>query len=181
MGDAATTTCAADGTTSVAATCNDGFYLDTTCKKCTDAAAPVANAMYTCASVAVPTAFTCNDGFFKNAAGDACTACTAITNAGPVVCTSATTSVGLCNTGFEMMSKTVAPLIVCTACDAISNAAVTCTYPGNSQIATCNANFELKSGACTAVATPADATAPAPAAALSAATSLVQSWSSIIV
>jgi len=54
--------------------------------------------------------------------------------------------------------------------------------------------IELKSGACTAVAVVPDATAPAPAAAdapaatapgpaasLSAATSLVQSWSSIIV
>merc|ERR1712166_205331 len=109
----------------------------------------------------------CDAGTFKNTDS---TACTAITNAGSVVCTSATTSVGMCNTGFEMMSKSTSvsgvTTIVCTACDAIANAAVTCTWPGNSQIATCNDKFELKSGACTAVATPAaDAKAPAPAAA----------------
>merc|ERR1712166_718232 len=124
----------------------------TACTTCTAAAAPDANSMYTCADATAATAFTCKAGFFKD--GDKCTACTAIANAGPVVCSSATTSVGLCNTGFEMMSKTTfstPPKIVCTACDAITDAAVTCTYPGNSQIATCNANFELKSGACTAV------------------------------
>merc|ERR1712166_1171805 len=172
--------------------CDAGTFKNTdstACTACTAAAAPDANAMYTCTDATAATAFTCKAGFFKD--GDKCTACTAITNAGSITCTSATNSaVGMCNTGAEGNSDAGK----CTACDAIANAAVTCTWPGNSQIATCNNKFELKSGACTAVATPAaDAKAPAPAAAdapatvdapsasLSAATSLVQSWSSIIV
>merc|ERR1719272_2297217 len=162
--------------------CDAGTFKksdSTACTTCTAAAAPDANAMYTCTDATAATAFTCKAGFFKD--GDKCTACTAIANAGPVVCSSATNSaVGMCNTGAEDNSDAGK----CTACDAIANAAVTCTWPGNSQIATCNDKFELKSGACTAVATPAadaKATADAPSASLSAATSLVQSWSSIVV
>merc|ERR1712195_82808 len=164
--------------------CDAGTFKksdSTACTTCTAAAAPDANAMYTCTDATAATAFTCKAGFFKD--GDKCTACDAIANAA-VTCTwPGNSQIATCNDKFEMMSKTTfstPPKIVCTACDAITDAAVTCTYPGNSQIATCNANFELKSGSCTAVVTPADAKAPAPAAdapsaSLSAATSLVQS------
>merc|ERR1712195_90374 len=173
--------------------CDAGTFKNTdstACTACSPAAAPIANAIYTaCTDATAPTAFTCEAGFFKD--GDKCTACTAVTNAGSITCTAATTYTSVvCSNGSEGNSISNK----CTACDAIANAAVTCTWPGNSQIATCNDKFELKSGACTAVATPAaDAKAPAPAAAdapatadapsasLSAATSLVQSWSSIVV
>merc|ERR1712166_1704979 len=172
--------------------CDAGTFKksdSTACTTCTAAAAPDANSMYTCADATAATAFTCKAGFFKD--GDKCTACTAIANAGSITCTAATTYTSvLCSNGSEGNSDAGK----CTACDAIANAAVTCTWPGNSQIATCNDKFELKSGACTAVATPAagakapapaaadaPATADAPSASLSAATSLVQSWSSIVV
>merc|ERR1711865_51935 len=104
--NALTTTCSATGTDSVAASCNAGFWKDTTgtaavCKACAAAETVVANAMYTCGSANPPTLFTCNAGFFKNAAGDACTACTAIANTG-VTCTWPGNSVfKSCNTGFD--------------------------------------------------------------------------------
>merc|ERR1711934_871351 len=108
----------------------------------------------------------------------------------------------VCNVGFEPNSKSTnvngVMTLVCTACDAIANAAVTCTWPGNSVVASCDTGFDKADGACVAAATTttaasttapapapaaadAPATADAPSASLSAATSLVQSWSSIVV
>merc|ERR1712028_255343 len=127
-------------------------------------------ATVTCTSATNSVAATCMNGYFKNA--DACTACTSVANAATVTCTDADDSIAItCNDGANFLSANE-----CGKCDVIANAVVMCTWPGNSVVASCDTGFDKTDGACVAAAT-----ADAPSASLSAATSLVQSWSSIIV
>merc|ERR1712166_7362 len=85
--------------------CDAGTFKksdSTACTTCTAAAAPDANAMYTCTDATAATAFTCKAGFFKD--GDKCTACAAITDAA-VTCTyPGNSQIATCNANFELKS-----------------------------------------------------------------------------
>merc|ERR1712166_1161572 len=110
--NAATTTCSATGTDSVAATCNDGYWKDgTACKT-------VANSnSVKCSSATTITSGACNTGFQSNPVDQsdgtkACIACDAIANAA-VTCTYPGNSIlASCNANFELKSGACTAVVV---------------------------------------------------------------------
>merc|ERR1712166_1277940 len=154
------------GASAVTCTSNADSIATTCVAQCPKKTTPTA-AAGTCSS-------TCAAGYWDNS--DTCDACTAVTNAGAVTCTSATTSVtgGACDAGYFLtaVDGTADICTMDTVCDASRPQVTAATDTADTKCTDCPAgeSSEVNGGVCakTTTAAPA-ATTAAPGSATTAA------------
>merc|ERR1712195_330892 len=162
------------GASAVTCTSNADSIATTCVAQCPKKTTPTA-AAGTCSS-------TCAAGYWDNS--DTCDACTAVTNAGAVTCTSATTSVtgGACDNGY-FLTAVAGTADICTmdtVCDASRPQVTAATDTADTKCTECptGESSEVNGGVCAKTTTaapaattaaPGSATTAAPAAATTAA------------